>query len=211
MGEVTMTMMAASLLGVGVVVERAALEGRPMIRGSKTHLRKTITITIDMVGGVKRVVLPLTMAIVDGVEEVVLAIITMAMTMTMTMRMAMTTTMAMTIDVVGGMEGVVLDGRCMAGRTGLDRLARTSRGQTHVLMASHRPGCCLVQPEDDHIAPTTRGLSALMAPDLGKGSAETRADPPAQMELPLSARMATPRLSGQAVQTTFQWSFLGMV
>merc|ERR1719339_709996 len=127
----------------------------------------------------------------------------------------MTTTMAMTIDVVGGMEGVVLDGRrkisCTAARTGLDHLARKSRGQTHVLMASHRPGCCLVQPEDDHDAPTTRGLSVLMAPDLGKGSAEIQADRPAQMELPLAARMATPRLSGQSVQTTFQWSFLGMV
>merc|ERR1719193_1962334 len=44
-------------------VERGVLDARPMTPGNKTHLRKTNTITIDVVDGVKRVVLPITMAI----------------------------------------------------------------------------------------------------------------------------------------------------
>merc|ERR550519_3140774 len=150
------------MLVASLVVVEVVLDDRLMIPGRKTHLKKTITITIDMVGGLKRVVLPLTMAIdsVDGVGGVVLAItmattmatatatamaITMTMTasmvMTMTMTMAMTMTMTMTIDVVGGMEGVVLDGQCTVARTGLDHLARIRRGRAHVLMAPHQAGC----------------------------------------------------------------------
>merc|ERR1712037_631386 len=139
------------------------------------------------------------------------ATMVMTMTMTMTMTMAMTMTMTMTIDVVGGMEGVVLDGQCTVARTGLDHLARTRRGRAHVLMAPRQPGCGLVHLEDDHDAPRSRGLSVLTAPDLSKGSAKTQANPSAQMELPLSALMATLQLGGQFVRTTFQWSFLGMV
>merc|ERR1719341_3092950 len=134
-----------------------------------------------------------------------------AMTMTMTMTMVMTMTMTMTIDVVGGMEGVVLDGQCTVALTDLDHLARTRRGRAHVLMAPNQPGCGLVQLEDDHDAPRSRGLSVLTAPDLSKGVAKTQANPSAQMELPLSALMGTLQLGGQFVQTTFQWSFLGMV
>merc|ERR1712210_324611 len=135
---------------------------------------------------------------------------TMTMTATMVMTMTMTMTMAMTIDVVGGMEGVVLDGQCTVARTGLDHLARTRRGRAHVLMAPHQAGC-LVHLEDDHNAPRSRGLSVLTAPDLSKGVAKTQANPSAQMELPLSALMGTLQLGGQSVRTTFQWSFLGMV
>merc|ERR1719237_107626 len=114
-------------------------------------------------------------------------------------------TMTMTIDVVGGMEGVVLDGQCTVARTGLDHLARIRRGRAHVLTAPHQAGCCLVHLEDDHDAPRSRGLSVLTAPDLSKGSAKTQASPPAPMELPLSALMATLQLGGQFVRTTFQW------
>merc|ERR550519_520027 len=89
---------------------------------------------------------------------------TMVMTMTMTMTMVMTMTMTMTIDVVDGMEGVVLDGQCTVARTGLDRLARTRRGRAHVLMAPYQAGCGLVQLEDDHNAPRSRGHSVLTAP-----------------------------------------------
>merc|ERR1712037_1021957 len=92
------------------------------------------------------------------------------MTKTMTMTMAMTMTMTMTIDVVGGMEGVVLDDQCTVARTGLDRLARTRRGRAHVAMAPYQAGCGLVHLEDDHDAPTNRGLSVLTAP----GNAPTR-------------------------------------
>merc|ERR1712210_402816 len=136
---------------------------------------------------------------------------TMTMTATMVMTMAMTMTMTMAIDVVGGMEGVVLDGQCTVARTGLDHLARIRRGRAHVLMAPNQAGCGLVHLEDDHDAPRSRGHSVLTAPDLSKGSAKTQASPPAQMELPLSALMATLQLGGQFVRTTFQWSFLGMV
>merc|ERR1719237_1575829 len=105
-----------------------------------------------------------TMATATATAMAITMTMTATMVMTMTMTMAMTMTMTMTIDVVGGMEGVVLDGQCTVARMGLDHLARTRRGRAHVLMAPHQAGCGLVQLEDDHDAPRSRGLSVLTAP-----------------------------------------------
>merc|ERR1711951_5089 len=99
----------------------------------------------------------------------------------------------------------------MVAVTGLDHPARTTRGQTHVLMAPHRPGSRFARLEDGHDAPTTRDRHALMATDLTMGSAKTQAHPPAQMEQSLSALMVVLQLQNQSVQTTtLMSSFSGL-
>merc|ERR1712032_870187 len=59
----------------------------------------------------------------------------------------------------------------------------------------------------DHRARTTRGPSALMAPDPTTGSAKTQTDPPAPMELLLSALTAALLPQSQFVQTPLMSSF----
>merc|ERR1719180_515931 len=83
---------------------------------------------------------------------------------------------------------------------GLDHHARTTRGQTHVLTAQHQPGFHLARLEGGHDAPTTKGLNALMAPDPTTGSAKTPTDPPALMELILSALTEALLPQSQSVQ-----------
>merc|ERR1712032_523393 len=61
--------------------------------------------------------------------------------------------------------------------------------------------------DDRHDVQTTKCLSVLMEPDLSTGSAKTQVNPPAPMELPHSAPMATSQLQGQSVQATFLCSF----
>ena len=104
-----------------VVVDGVVLDGRLM-----TPLKKTLTKTLAM---------------------------TMAETMTLTMTMIMTTTMTMTmtidLDVADMVEGVVLGGLLMdVAVTGLDHPARTTRGQTLVLMAPPQPGDPKIIPDD---------------------------------------------------------------
>merc|ERR1719239_1321841 len=197
----TMIVVVASLLVVEVVVDvvdvvdkvdvvegqGVVLDGRPMTPGSKTHLRRTITVTVDVADGGKSVVQAITIptVAVDGVGGVVSATTTMAITMTMTTTMILTTTMTltmtltMTIDAMAGVVEVVMEGRCVAS----------------VLMGQ------------DHDVQTTKCLSVLMEPDLSTGSAKTQVNPPAPMELPHSAPMATSQLQGQSVQATFLCSF----
>merc|ERR1712198_612031 len=94
---------------------------------------------------------------------------TLTMTMTMIMNMVMTMTLTMTIDldVADVVEGVVLGGLLMdVAVTGLDHPARTTRGQTLVLMAPPQPGSQFALLEDGHNAPTTRDRRVLMATDL---------------------------------------------
>merc|ERR1719295_632949 len=109
-------------------------------------------------------------------------------------------------------EGVVLEGLHMdAAVTGLDHPARTTRGQTLVLMAPPQPGSQFARLEDGHDAPTTRDPHALMAPDLTTASAKTQAHPLARMEHSLSALMVAAQLQSQFVQTTtLMWSFSGL-
>merc|ERR1712032_1155226 len=218
----TMIVVVASLLLVEVVVDvvdvvdkvdgvegqGVVLDGRPMTPGSKTHLRRTITVTVDVADGVKSVVQAITIptVAVDGVGGVVLATTTMAITMTMTT--TMTLTLTMTIDAMDGVVEVVMEGRCMASvLMGLNRLVQTTRGQTSVLTAPYQPGSRLARQEEDHDVQTTKCLSVLMEPDLSTGSAKTQVNPPAPMELPHSAPMATSQLQGQSVQATFLCSF----
>merc|ERR1712130_443891 len=59
----------------------------------------------------------------------------------------------------------------------------------------------------EHLARTTRGLSAPMAPDPTTASVKTRAHQPAQMELPHYALTVASQLQDQSVQTTLMWSF----
>merc|ERR1712032_1701870 len=80
-------------------------------------------------------------------------------TMTMTMTMTMTT------------DSDVLVVHPAAALMGLDHRARTTRDQTRVLTAPHQPGFHLARLEDGQDVPTTRGPSALMAPDPTTGSA----------------------------------------
>merc|ERR1712037_252928 len=80
-------------------------------------------------------------------------------------------------------------------------------GQTHVPTAPHQPGCHLAPLEDDHDARTTRGLSALTAPDLTTASVKTPAHRPAQMEPAQPVLTEAPRLQDQSVQTALTWSF----
>merc|ERR1712032_1110886 len=63
------------------------------------------------------------------------------------------------------------------------------------------------ESKEDHDVQTTKCLSVLMEPDLSTGSAKTQVNPPAPMELPHSAPMATSQLQGQSVQATFLCSF----
>merc|ERR1719234_3071691 len=102
-----MIVVVASLLDVVVVVVDVGvdLDGRLMTPGSKTHLskihlRKTITVTTDVVDGVKPVVLAtiIPTVAVDGVAGVVLATTTLAITMTTTMTLTTTLTTTMTTD-----------------------------------------------------------------------------------------------------------------
>merc|ERR1712032_1072996 len=199
----TMIVVVASLLLVEVVVDvvdvvdkvdvvegqGVVLDGRPMTPGSKTHLRRTITVTVDVADGVKSVVQAITIptVAVDGVGGVVLATTTMAITMTLTttMTLTMTLTLTMTIDAMDGVVEVVMEGRCMASvLMGLNRLVQTTRGQTSVLTAPYQPGSRLARQEEDHDVQTTKCLSVLMEPDLSTGSAKTQVNPPAPMDLP---------------------------
>merc|ERR1712172_143730 len=123
---------------------------------------------------------------------------TMAGTMTMTMTMTMT----IDSDVLVVLPEVAL--------MGLDHHARTTRGQTRVLMAPHQPGFHLARLEGGHDAPTTKGLSALMAPDPTTGSAKTQTDPTAPMELILSALTAALLPRSQSVQAPLTLSFSGL-
>merc|ERR1719167_1642755 len=122
----------------------------------------------------------------------------------------MTMTMTIDLDVADVVEGVVLGGLLMdVAVTGLDHPARTTRGQTLVLMAPPQPGSQFARLEGGHDAPTTRDRPVLMATDLTMASAKTQANPPAQMEHSLSALMVAPQLQNQFVQTTtLMWSFL---
>merc|ERR1719167_1264991 len=107
----------------------------------------------------------------------------------------MTMTMTIDLDVADVVEGVVLGGLLMdVAVTGLDHPARTTRGQTLVLMAPPQPGSQFARLEGGHDAPTTRDRPALMATDLTMGSAKTQANPPARMEQPLSALMVALQL-----------------
>merc|ERR1712037_464860 len=80
-------------------------------------------------------------------------------------------------------------------------------GQTHVPTAPHRPGCHLARLEDNRDARTTRGLSALTAPDPTTASVKTQAHRPAPMEPPQPALTEASRLQDQSVQTPLMWSF----
>merc|ERR1712126_187729 len=119
----------------------------------------------------------------------------MALAMTMTMTWAMTTD----LDVTEGLPEVAL--------MDLDHLARTTRGQTHVLTVPPQPGFHLALLEEDRDARTTRGLSVPMAPDPTTASVKTQANQPAQMELPHYALTVASQLQDQSVQTTLMWSF----
>merc|ERR1712037_269476 len=80
-------------------------------------------------------------------------------------------------------------------------------GQTHAPTAPLQPGCHLAPLEDDHDARTTRGLSALTAPDPTTASVKTQAHRPARMEPPQPALTKAPQLQDQFVQTPSTWSF----
>merc|ERR1711971_1243687 len=99
------------------------------------------------------------------------------MTTTLTMTMTMTMTMTIDSDVLAVLPEVAL--------MGLDHHARTTRGQTRVLMAPHQPD------------PTT-------------GSAKTQTDPTAPMELILSALTAALLPRSQSVQAPLTLSFSGL-
>merc|ERR1719175_577214 len=120
--------------------------------------------------------------------------------------------MTIDLDVADVVEGVVLEGLHMdVAVTGLDHPARTTRGQTLVLMAPPQPGSQFARLEDGHDAPTTRDQRALMATDLTMASAKIQAHPPARMEQSLSALMVAPQLQSQSAQTTtLMWSFSGL-
>merc|ERR1712192_163291 len=126
------------------------------------------------------------------------------MTMTTTLTTTKTMTMTMTID------SDVLVVHPAVALMGLDHHARTTRGQTPVLTAPHLPGFHLARLEVSHDAPTTKSLNALMAPDPTTGSAKTQTDPPAPMELILSALMAALLPRSQSVQTPLTLSFSGL-
>merc|ERR1712037_42037 len=80
-------------------------------------------------------------------------------------------------------------------------------GQTHAPTAPLQPGCHLARLEDDPDARTTRGLSALTAPDHTTASVKTQAHRPARMEPPQPALTEAPQLQDQFVQTPLMWSF----
>merc|ERR1719180_252539 len=122
----------------------------------------------------------------------------------------MTLIMTIDSDVLEVVEGVVLVVLPVVALMGLDHHARTTRGQTRVLTAPHLPGFHLARLEDGHDAPTTKGLSALMAPDPTTGSAKTQTDPPAPMELTLSVPMEARLPQSQSVQTPLMLSFSGL-
>jgi len=183
---------------VVVVVAEVVLDGRLVTPLKKTLMR---TLTKTMAG-----TMTMTLAMTTTLT------MTLAMTMTMIMTMVMTMTMTIDLDVVDVVEGVVLEGLLMdVAVMGLDHPARTTRGQTPVLMAPHQPGSQFARLEDGHDAPTTRGPHALMAPDLTTASAKTQAHPLALMEQSLFALMVALQLQGQSVQTTtLMWSFSGL-
>jgi len=224
----TMIVVVASLLDV--VDVGVALDARLMTPGSKTHLRKTITskthrrkiitASTDVADGVKPVVQAtmIPTVAVDGVVGVVLATTTLAITMTMTttMTMTLTTTMiltttlttTMTTDVVDGVvEDAMEDHHVASALMGPDHLVQTTRGQARVLTAPNQPGSRLARAEEDHDAPTIKGLSVLMVPNLITAGAKTQANPHALMELPLYAPMVTSHPQGQSAQATFLCSF----
>merc|ERR1719234_168668 len=124
------------------------------------------------------------------------------MTTTLTMTITMTMTMTVTID-----SDAVLVVLHAVALMGLDHHARTTRDQTRVLTAPHQPGFHLARLEGGHDAPTTKGLSALMAPDPTTASAKTQTDPPAPMELLLSALTVALLPQSQFVQTPLTLSF----
>merc|ERR1712192_331610 len=128
--------------------------------------------------------------------------LTMTMTTTLTMTMTMTMTMTIDSDVLVVLPAVAL--------MGLYHHARTTRDQTHVLTAPHRPRFHLARLEGGHDALTTKGLSALMAPDPTTGSAKTPTDPHAPTELILSALTAALLPRSQFVQTPLTLSFSGL-
>merc|ERR1719234_2662798 len=123
----TMIVVVASLLvvvDVAVEGEGVDLDGRLMTPGSKTHLKKIITVTTDVADGVKPAVLATTMTTetVDGLGGAVLATTTLAITMTMTTTMTLTTTMI--LDVVDGVVEAVMEDRHVVVPMGLDRLVQ---------------------------------------------------------------------------------------
>merc|ERR1712212_1192939 len=128
---------------------------------------------------------------------------TTTMTTTMTTPLTMTTTLTMTMTT----DSDVLVVLPVAALMDLDHRARTTRDQTRVLTAQHQPGFHLARLEDGQDVPTTRGPSALMAPDPTTGSAKTQTDPPASMELLLSALTAALLPQSQSVQTPLMSSF----
>merc|ERR1712172_79456 len=107
----------------------------------------------------------------------------MAGTMTMTMTMTMTTALTMT-----------------------GTMTMTMTTDSDVLVVPP----VVAQMGLGHHAPTTRGPNVLMAPDPTTGSAKTQTDPPAPMELLLSALTAARLPQSQFVQTPLMLSFSGV-
>ena len=121
---------------VEVVVAEVVLDDR-LVTPLKKTLMKTLTKTMAW-------------AIEGAMAGTMTLAMTMTLTMTMTMIMTMVMTMTMTIDldVADVVEGVVLEGLHMdVAVMGLDHPARTTRGQTHVLMAPPQPGDTTIIPD----------------------------------------------------------------
>merc|ERR1719341_2100258 len=150
-----------------------------------------VAVVVDVVDLDARLVTPL--------RKTLMRILTRTTTRATEGTMTMTMTMTTDSDVLVVHPAVAL--------MGLDHRARTTRDQTRVLTAQHQPGFHLARLEGGQDVPTTRGPSALMAPDPTTGSAKTQTDPPAPMELLLSALTAALLPQSQFVQTPLMSSF----
>merc|ERR1711971_1217271 len=155
-----------------------------------------------------RLVTPLRKILMKTLMKILTKTTTGAMTMTMTMTTALTMTGTMTMTMTTDSDVLVVPP--VVAQMGLDHHARTTRGQIRVLTAQHQPGFHLARLGVGHHAPTTRGPNALMAPDPTTGSAKTQTDPPAPMELLLSALTAARLPQSQFVQTPLMLSFSGV-
>merc|ERR1712212_911394 len=160
-----------------------------------------VVVVVDVVVLDARLVTPLRKTLMRILTKTTTQATEGTMTMTLTMTTTLTMTMTMTTD------SDVLVVHPAAALMDLDHRARTTRDQTRVLTAQHQPGFHLARLEDGQDVPTTRGPSALMAPDPTTGSAKTQTDPPAPMELLLSALTAALLPQSQFVQTPLMSSF----
>merc|ERR1712212_778985 len=160
-----------------------------------------VVVVVDVVVLDARLVTPLRKTLMRILTKTTTQATEGTMTMTLTMTTTLTMTMTMTTD------SDVLVVHPAAALMDLDHRARTTRDQTPVLTAQHQPGFHLAWLEDGQDVPTTRGPSALMAPDPTTGSAKTQTDPPAPMELLLSALTAALLHQSQCVQTPLMSSF----